>query len=95
MKEVPLRKEAGAPIQPLPEVRARPEAPHTVLPAGALHPVVPTAAAAVVAEALAVAAADAQVVVADNDKQSGLSLKHRGVSAGDSLFNAHPIILVI
>jgi len=91
MKEVPLRKAAGVPIQHHPGVRVQPEAPHTLLPAGVLHPVVPPAAVAVVAvaaaEALAeVAAADAQVEVADNNKQSGLSLKHRGVSAGDSLF---------
>lgn len=65
MKEARLPVEAAAPIPHHREVRALPEVPHTVLPAGALHPVVPPAAA-VAAEALAVAAADAQVAVADN-----------------------------
>jgi len=74
MKEARLPVEAAAPIPHHPEVRAQPEAPHTVLPVGVLHPGVPPAAA--VAEALAVAAADAQVEVADNNKQSELSLKH-------------------
>lgn len=77
MKEVRLPVEAAAPIPHHPEVRAQPEALHTVLPAEAHPPADLSVAAVVVAEAQAVAAVvDAQVEVADNNKQSELSLKH-------------------